>query len=438
MKMFHKCLSKVSLISALFISTAFADTSDDTIRQTANDIEQDVITWRRDIHQNPELGNREFRTAKIVADHMNRLGFEVKTKIAYTGVVGILRGGKATSGARKMVALRADMDALPVKEMVDLPFASRAKGIFNGKEVDVMHACGHDTHVAILMGVAEVMARMKDDLTGDIMFIFQPAEEGAPRGEEGGAELMIKEGIFEDEKPDAIFGLHAWPAPTGMVAVRPGPTMAASDTFYLTVKGVQTHGSSPWRGVDPIIIAAQIMTAIQTIPSRQLDITKAPAVITVGQINGGIRHNIIPDKVEMSGTIRNFDMGVRADLHQRLERTVKSIAESAGATVDLEIDHGYAVTHNTPELTEWIKPKLAKIVGAENIITPPLVMGAEDFSFFQQKVPGVYFFLGVNKDGVKEGEAYANHSPYFFANEKALKLGVKLLSTATVDYLKEH
>ncbi|WP_439135561.1 amidohydrolase [Pseudomaricurvus sp.] len=400
--------------------------------EAAMDVNDKVIAWRRDIHQHPELSNREFRTAKLVADHLKKLGLEVKTEVAHTGVVGILKGGKPG----RTVALRADMDALPVTEQVDLPFASKIKTEYRGTEVGVMHACGHDAHTAILMGVAEVLASHRDQLAGTVKFIFQPAEEGAPKGEEGGAELMVKQGVISDgPKPEAIFGLHVSPFPTGYIGYRPKGTMAASDEFEIVVKGKQTHGSSPWAGVDPIVVAGQIVNAIQLIPARQLDITQAPAVISTGAINGGIRNNIIPDSVTMIGTIRTFDSAMQDDLHHRLKATASNIAEASGASAEVTVDRGYPVTYNDPSLTQFAVPSLQKVVGTKRLVEINPVMGAEDFSFFQKEIPGVFFMLGVNKAGVGPGEAAMNHSPYFYVNEDALKLGVEALTTLAVDYL---
>ena len=402
------------------------------VAQGATEVETRVIAWRRDIHQNPELGNREFRTAALVADHLRALDLDlVTTGVAHTGVVGVLRGGRPGP----VVALRADMDALPVKELVDLPFASRATGEFNGQEVPVMHACGHDNHVAILMGVAEVLAGIRQMLPGTVKFIFQPAEEGPPAGEEGGAKMMVEEGVLRDPAPEAIFGLHVGPLPAGSLNYRPRGALAAADGLSITVEGVQTHGSSPWMGVDPIIVAGQIIAALQVIPSRQLDITTAPAVVSIGSIHGGVRGNIIPDRVEMTGTIRTFDPAMREDFHQRIRRTAESVGTAAGATVTVTIDPYAPVTYNDPELTARMLPTLEWAAGAEAVNEVPRIMGAEDFAFFQQRVPGLYFFLGVNAKGVGPWEAAPNHSPYFFANEEALIVGVRALAGLAVDYL---
>lgn len=389
-----------------------------------------VVAWRRDIHQNPELGNREFRTSKLVADHLRSLGLEVQTGIAHTGVVGMLRGGKPGP----LVALRADMDALPVTEMVDLPFASKVRTEYNGQEVGVMHACGHDNHIAILMGVAEILAAMKSDLPGDVMFIFQPAEEGAPAGEEGGAQLMLKEGLFAKEKPAAVFGLHVTPLPVGTIAYRAGGIMAASDTWRMVVRGKQTHGAYPWGGVDPIVTAAQIVLGLQTVVSRQSDLTKAPAVVTVGQFTGGLRSNIIPDTVVMVGTIRTLDPEMRTDVHERVRRTAEHIAAAQGATVDIDINLGYPVTFNDPELTAWALPTLQRVTGGR-AIERPAVLGAEDFSYYAQETPGLFVWLGITPEGQDPETAPSNHSPLFFADEAALPIGVRALAHLAVDYM---
>ena len=397
-------------------------------------VESKVIEWRRDVHEHPELSNREVRTAKIVSEHLERLGLDrVEPGIAHTGVVGTLKGGRPGP----VIALRADMDALPVTEMTGLSFASKARGVHNGEEVGVMHACGHDAHVAILMGAAEVLAGMRDRLPGTVRFIFQPAEEGAPRGEEGGAALMIDEGALDGPRaPEAIFGLHVTPLPAGTLHVRPGPTLAASDWLGIRVEGQQTHGSTPWLGVDPITVAAQIITALQTIPSRHLNITKAPAVVSIGKIEGGNRGNIIPDVVEMEGTIRTFDPEMREDFLERIRITAERIAGIAGAKATVEIDAYAPVTNNSPELTESILPALRWAAGEEHVHEFPRMMWAEDFAFYQEKIPGVYFFLGGNRPGVGAWEAPANHSPYFDVNEKVLIIGVRAMVGVALDYLE--
>lgn len=395
-------------------------------------IEPKVIEWRRDIHQNPELGNREFRTAAKVADHLRALGFDdVKTGVAHTGVVGTLRGGSPGP----TIALRADMDALPVEEQTGLPFASRAKSEYNGNEVSVMHACGHDTHVAILMGAAEVLANNRDKISGTVKFFFQPAEEGPPVGEEGGAKLMIKEGVLDgDDAPEAIFGLHAWPARAGTVNYRSGSFLAAADELHISVKGRQTHGSSPWRGVDPIFVAGQIMMALQAIPSRQLDITKGPAVITIGTIHGGVRNNIIPDSVEMTGTIRTFDVGERESLLAKLRNTVEHVAEAGGATAIVTIRPYAPVTTNDPALLQRLMPTLRQAAGDDNVVEHPLITGAEDFAHFEARIPGLYLMLGVRPEKFSAEDAPANHSPMFDANEDALIVGVRTMVGLALDY----
>jgi amidohydrolase len=395
-------------------------------------IEPKVIAWRRDIHQNPELSNREFRTAAKVADHLRDLGLDqVDTGIAHTGVVGTLRGGRPGP----VVALRADMDGLPVLEQTGVPFASRARGEYNGEEVPVMHACGHDNHVAMLMGAAEVLANNRELLAGTVKFIFQPAEEGPPAGEDGGAIMMIEEGVLDGpDAPQAILGLHAWPADSGTLLYRSGSFMAAADGLQINVVGRQAHGSSPWRGVDPIYVAGQIATAIQGIPSRHLDITKGPAVITIGSIHGGVRGNIIPDEVEMQGTIRTFDAGVREELHARLRKTVQAIADANGATATVTIE-GYApVTGNHPELLGKMMPTLRWAAGSSNVIEADLITAAEDYSFFQQRIPGLYLMLGVSDPGVPPSERPSNHSPFFNAEEDALIVGVRTLVGFALDY----
>jgi len=387
-----------------------------------------VVEWRRDFHQHPELGNREFRTSGIVAEYLQYLGMEVRTEVAHTGVIGILRGGRPGP----VVALRADMDALPVEEQVQLPFASLERTLYNGQEVGVMHACGHDNHVAILMGVASVMAQMQSELPGTVMFIFQPAEEGAPDGEEGGADLMLAEGVFANPRPDAIFGLHVSPIPVGAIAVRKQGMMASSDEFKITVHGQQTHGAQPWAGIDPIVVAAQIVLGLQTIPSRQLDVTLTPSIVTVGAINGGVRNNIIPESVEMIGTIRTFDAATREEIHQRVRRTAEQIAASAGATAEVSIDFGYPVTANDPALTDRMMPTLRRVVG-QGLAESPRVTGAEDFSYFAEEVPGMFFFLGVAPDNPEL--VFPNHSPNFFADERALPIGVQTMTALALDFL---
>ena len=395
------------------------------------EVKEKVVAWRRDLHAHPELGNREFRTAGIIAEHLRSLGMEVQTEVAHTGVVGVLRGG--LSGP--VVALRADMDALPVTEMVDLPFASEVTTEYGGQEVGVMHACGHDNHMAILMGVAEVLAGMRERLPGTVKFIFQPAEEGAPAGEGGGASLMIQEGVLENPRPDAIFGLHVWPQPTGGIGYRAGGAMASSQTLRITVWGRQTHGAMPWRGVDPVVVSAQIVMGLQTVVSRQSDITQAPAVVTIASIHGGLRSNIIPDSVVMVGTVRTLDLDMQGRIEERIRRTVAGIAESAGATAEVSLSRGLPITYNDPDLTRRMVPTLERVAGPGKAFQSPPATGAEDFSYYQREVPGLYFFLGVIPDSIPLQQAYPNHSPYFFADEAALPLGVRALAHLAVDFL---
>jgi amidohydrolase len=396
-------------------------------------IEPKVLAWRRDIHQHPELSNRETRTAALVADHLRGLGMEVKTGVAHTGVVGLLKGGRPGP----VVALRADMDGLPVTEEVDVPFRSRARATYNGQEVGVMHACGHDAHVAILLGVAEILAGMRDRLPGTVKFIFQPAEEGPPAGEEGGAPLMVKEGALENPRPEAIFGLHVLAGmPSGMLSYRAGPLMASADWVYIIVRGRQTHGAWPWMGVDPVATASQIVLGLQTIVSRQIDVSKEPAVVTIATIHGGARKNIIPDSVELSGTIRSFDEDMRADIHRRIQHIAEHIAQSAGATAEVRIEKAAAVTVNDPALTERVLPALRRAAGDSGLKQHQRVMVAEDFSYFQQQVPGLFFFLGVTPRDQDMAQAASNHSPRFFIDEPALLTGVRAMTAVTLDFLE--
>ena len=403
------------------------------IDRRAASLESRVIAWRRDIHQNPELSNREFRTAKLIAEHLRGLGLDVKTDVAHTGVVALLKGGK--SGP--VIALRADMDALPVTEEVDIPFASKAKGNYEGKEVGISHACGHDAHVAILMGVAETLSSLQPELPGTVKFIFQPAEEGVPEGEEGGAKLMIKQGVLEDPRPEAIFGLHVSArGEVGKIAYRPGPALASADVLRITVKGKGTHGAAPWAGVDPIVIASQIVLGLQTIASRQVDVTLEPSVITIGSIHGGNRFNVIPDNVEMVGTIRTYDEGMKKSIHERIRNTAELIARSAGGSAEVRIESPYIVTVNDPKLTEKMEPSLRRTAGAENVSIAPKVAGAEDFSFYQEKIPGLFFFVGISPKGSDLSKVAFNHSPRFYIDESGLLLGVRALANVAVDYLE--
>ena len=386
-----------------------------------------VVAWRRDIHEHPELSNQETRTAALVEKHLRALGLEVQPNVGKTGVIGILRGGKPGP----VVALRADMDALPVTELVDLPFKSKVRTMYNGQEVGVMHACGHDNHVAIMMGTAEVLAGMKERIPGTVKFIFQPAEEGL-----GGAEAMIADGALQNPRPSAIFGLHVWPSALGSLSTRAGGFMAAADNLDIVVKGRQTHGSQPWSGVDPIVIAAQIVMGLQTVASRQIDVTSAPAVITIGMIQGGNRGNIIPDSVVMIGTIRTFDPEMRKEIHLRVKRTVEDIATSGGATARVNVSTGGLITQNDASLLEKMTPTLQRTAGdgGFKIVNP--VTGSEDFPAFTKDIPGLFYFLGVAPKGMDQKSQPANHSPLFFADEAALPTGVRAMTNLAVDYLK--
>jgi len=395
-------------------------------------LEDQLIAWRRDFHAHPELSNREFRTSSVVAQYLRSLGLEVQEHVAHTGVVGLLKG--ALPGP--VVALRADMDALPVAEEVDLPFASQVTTEYEGKTVSVMHACGHDAHTAILMTVATVLTAQRSQIAGSIKFIFQPAEEQAPRGEEGGAELMIKEGVLENPAPDAIFGLHVIAGiPTGKIGYRSGPTMASSDTMRITVEGCQCHGAMPWMGIDPIVVASQVVMGLQTIESRQVDVTHEPSIISVGSIHGGVRDNIIPDRVELLGTIRTFDERMRSDIASRVERTATHIAQSSGATAKVEVERGYDVTINHPALTAQMVPTLERVAGTDQVFISPKLTGAEDFSRYQQKIPGFFFFLGITPADVPREQVASNHSPRFYIDESGLLLGARALAHLAIDYL---
>lgn len=424
------------LLSSLLFSVgngASAQDLDALIAERADAVEPKVIAWRRDIHQHPELSNREFRTAELVAEHLRALGLEVETEVAYTGVVATLVGGRPGP----VVALRADMDALPVTEEVDLPFRSQVRSTYNGQEVGVMHACGHDTHVAILMGAAEVLTTMRDQIPGTIKFIFQPAEEGAPPEEGGGARMMVDQGVLVDPDVEAIFGLHISQSyAVGEVGFRSLGMMASAERFDVHVHGSQTHAARPWAGVDPIVVSSQIVLGLQTVISRQTDITRAPAVVTVGTIDGGVRNNIIPDSTTMTGTIRTFDPDMRASIHERIQRTVTNIAESAGASAEVVIYPGVPVTFNDAELTRQMAPTLERLYGADKVFESPRITGAEDFSFYQEEVPGFFFFIGGRPVSVPAEEAIPNHSPRFYIDEEALLPAVRAMTTLAVDYLQ--
>jgi len=430
----HRASVIAALMQLCAAAPAFAAISDAQLDAAARAVAPKVIEWRRDLHQHPELGNRETRTAQKVAAHLKSLGLEVRTGVAHTGVVGVLRGGRPGP----VIALRADMDALPVTERVDVPFKSTVTTEYRGEKVGVMHACGHDGHTAILMGAAEVLAARRKDVPGTVVFIFQPAEEGAPEGEEGGAPLMLAEGVFHDLKPAAIFGFHLWaPVTAGQVGYRVGSIMAAADSFRIVVNGRQTHGSRPWSGVDPIVAASQIITDMQTVVSRQTDISRWPAVVSVGAIKGGIRMNIIPDSVEMIGTIRTFDPAVRDEVIERMRNVAEHVATANGATATLEILPGSTpVLVNTPDLTLRALPAMERAVGKENVVEIPYVTGAEDYAYFALEVPSVYFFVGSTPVGQDPATAPANHSPLYFVAESSLDVGLRTLLTVAVDYLE--
>ena len=402
------------------------------LEQQAKDMEAKVIEWRRHFHENPELSNRETNTGKFIADHLKSLGIEVQYPVAKTGVVGLLKGPKPGP----VIALRADIDALPVTERNSLPFASKVKTTFNGQETGVMHACGHDSHIAILMAVAEILSKNKNELRGTIKFIFQPAEEGAPVGEEGGASLMVKEGVLENPKVDAIFGLHIQSMrPVGTIGYRAGGMMAASDNYTVKVKGAQSHGAAPWMGIDPIVISSQIITGLQTIISRQTDLTKEAAVISVGRFQSGIRENIIPEEAVFAGTIRTLDVSMQDKIHEKIKLTATKIAESGGATAEVTIRRGTPVTYNDPALTAKMVPSLNKAAGVDHVFSVNAVTGAEDFAFYQQKVPGLFFFVGAMPPEADINKVASHHTPDFYIDERGFITGLKAMLQVTVDYM---
>jgi amidohydrolase len=424
----------IALLS-LFAANIFAQsTSKAEVAKRVDAIEKKIIAWREDFHEHPELGNHEFRTSEIIAKHLESLGIEVKRGVATTGVVGILRGGKPGP----VVALRADMDALPVTERTPVSFASKVTTTYMGNPVGVMHACGHDSHMAILMGVAQVLASMKADLHGTVKFIFQPAEEGLPPGEHGGAEQMVKEGVLENPKVDAVFGLHIQSyQPVGTIAYRAGGDMAAVNDMQIIVHGRQSHGAYPWSGVDPIVTSAQIITNLQTIVSRNLHITENPAVVTIGAINGGNRQNIIPETVTMLGTVRTFSAGDEAMIKERIKQIVTKTAEANNATAEVKIPYSahYPVTYNNPALVAQMLPTLQATAGPENVTMRQAETGAEDFSFYEEKAPGIFFHLGGLPKGGDPLTAPAHHTPDFFIDESGFTLGVKALCNLTIDYM---
>lgn len=422
----------------LLVATAAAAQQAPPVEELRSEIDRLVaevtdktVSFRRDIHEHPELGNREFRTAGLVAEHLRSLGIEVRTEVAHTGVVGVLRGGLPGP----VVALRADMDALPVTELTDVPFASKVRTEYNGQEVGVMHACGHDVHTAVLMGAAEVLAGMRNRLPGTVKFIFQPAEEGSPEGERGGAALMIEEGALENPRPEVIFGLHTGGSEVGTIRYRTGGTLASAQTLQIKVIGSQTHGASPWEGIDPIVVASQIVLGLQTIISRQSDISKAAAVVTIGSIHGGLRSNIIPDSVMMVGTIRTLDPGMQAKIEDRIRRTVEGIAHSAGTTAEVFISGGLPITYNDPDLTRRMAPTLERVAAGGDAAVRTPSTGAEDFSEYQQVIPGMFVFLGGVPEGMDPEDAAPHHSPRFFFDEGGISYGVRTLAHLVVDYM---
>ena len=421
-----------ALAVQLTSTPGWAEDLDAALMRDAAAAEARVVTWRRDFHAHPELSNRETRTAGVVAAALEDLGLEVRRGIAHTGVVAVLRGG---AGPGPTIALRADMDALPVTEDTGLPFASSVRTRYRGRDVGVMHACGHDAHTAILLGAAQVLAGQRERLPGTLLFIFQPAEEGAPEGERGGARLMLEEGVFGDPRPDAVLGLHVVPQyEAGQIAVVSGAAMAGSDRLKIRVRGRQTHAAYPWLGIDPIAVASRIVLALQAIPGRRVD-ARLPSIVSIGAIHGGVRGNIIPDEVELLGTIRHTEPSMQAELHRKVEQTAVKIAESAGAEAEVEIGIGYPVTYNHPALTERIRPALEQATGPGGVVRGLLRTGAEDFSFFSREVPGVYYWLGIRKPGLPEQEAAPNHSPRFVIDESSLPLGVRAMVLTAADLL---
>ena len=420
---------KQLLLTITMLTCAFGFAQYGLDKDIAN-IEDKVIEWRRDFHQNPELSNREFKTAEKIAAHLKSLGMEVQTGVAHTGVVGILKGKKPG----KVLALRADIDGLPVPERADLPFKSTAKGEYNGEEVPVMHACGHDTHIAILMGVAEIMSKNTDKIKGTIKFIFQPAEEGAPTGEEGGAALMIKEGVLKNPDVDAIFGLHIGSGqPVNTIGYKSGGALAAVNSFEINVKGKQTHGSMPWGGIDPIMVSAKIIDGLQTLISREMPLTEEAVVLSIGKITSGVRSNIIPESAQMLGTLRTLDTGMQELMHKRMKEMVPAIAKAYRAEATIDIDEGYPITYNDPALTSQMIPSLQKAAGNQNVIEMKAITGAEDFSFYQKEVPGMFFFLGGMSPGATE--SFPHHTPDFYIDESGMLLGVKTFIQLSLDYL---
>jgi len=427
-----KSLWKMLVVGALLIAPASAQTATGfapSVESSIQSVLPRMIAWRRDFHQNPELSYEEVRTARIVAAHLRSLRMEVRTGVAQTGVVGVLRGGRPGP----VIALRADMDALPVTEEGDLPFRSRARGTYNGQAVGIMHACGHDTHVAVLMAAATVLASRREQLAGTVIFVFQPSEEGAPPGGMGGARRMLSENVFGDLRPEAIYGLHAWPSTSGTITMIDGPMMAGSDRIDITVTGSQTHGAQPHAGIDPIVASSQIINALQTVPSRQMDAVRSPVIVTIGSIHGGVRYNIIPQTVEMQGTIRYLNPETRDQLYERIRRAITETAAATGATAEVTITENAIPTVNPPALNARARAAAIRALGEEAVLTGQPVMPAEDFAYFQREVPGVFFFYGVNPPGVTTAEAAPNHNPRFFVHEPAMETALRAMLAVALD-----
>ena len=428
-----KHLAKLAIAaSMLFAASASAQTAGSfapSVEASIQSVLPRMVAWRRDFHEHPELSYEEVRTSRVVAAHLRSLRMEVRTGVAQTGVVGVLRGGRPGP----VIALRADMDALPVTEEGDLPFRSRARGHYNGQDVGIMHACGHDTHVAVLMAAATVLASQREQLAGTVIFVFQPSEEGAPPGGLGGARRMLAENVFGDLQPEAIYGLHAWPQASGTVTMISGPMMAGSDRIDITVTGSQTHGAQPHAGVDPIVASSQIINALQTVPSRQMDAVGSPVIVTIGMIQGGVRYNIIPQTVQMQGTLRYLNPETRERFYERIRRTITETAAATGATAEVTITENAIPTVNPPELMARTRAAVTRALGEDHVLNGQPVMPAEDFAYFQQAVPGIFFFYGVNPPGVTQAEAAPNHNPRFFVHEPAMETALRAMLAVTLD-----
>lgn len=429
-----KPVAKLLVIAAALLFAAPASAQAQTgfapsVETSIQSVLPRMIAWRRDFHEHPELSYEEVRTARVVAAHLRSLRMDVRTGVAQTGVVGVLRGARPGP----VIALRADMDALPVTEEGDLPFRSRARGTYNGQAVGIMHACGHDTHVAVLMAAATVLASRRAELAGTVIFVFQPSEEGAPPGGLGGARRMLAENVFGDLRPEAIYGLHAWPQASGTVMMIPGPMMAGSDRIDITVTGSQTHGAQPHAGIDPIVASSQIINALQTVPSRQMNAVSSPVIVTIGMIQGGVRYNIIPQTVQMQGTIRYLNPDTRQEFYERIRRTITETAAATGATAEVTITENAIPTVNPPELMARTRATVARALGEDAVQSGQPVMPAEDFAYFQREVPGIFFFYGVNPPGVTQAEAAPNHNPRFFVHEPAMETALRAMVAVALD-----